>query len=124
LIVVELMNSLPGVISGLLCFFVHFAAKEKVENFHFKYFLPSKTWSRGRYLVHLSLCVLCYVMSEFNQSYFFFSAQHTVTRGIMFLSCVSIHASRIIVNTISWKVYERFPPINDASWDRDERVIF
>jgi len=68
--------------------------------------------------------------------------KHSVARGILFLSCSSVCASRNIVNTIFLKqtirLYNRhltrYPAeylthfhqshVSDALWDRDEYVTF
>jgi len=53
-----------------------------------------------------------------------------VARGVLFLSCSSLRASactsRNIVNMISCRAFDTFHKnyINDALWDRDERVTF
>ena len=68
------------------------------------------------------------IYTKNNEMNFYASAQHSVTVGILFLSCSSVRASRNVVNTIYLAEYfTHFHQIyiNNAQfalWDTDERI--
>jgi len=80
-------------------------------------------WHCRRIMIVIKACIARSIL------YFYAFTQHSsVAGGVMFLSCFVLHASHN-VNTISWKVFDRYSLpkltyVSNEPWDNDERFTF